>query len=182
MTSILRSYRDDLPPIDHTSGVRWLGPAALLLVGVTPGVAALVGTKDAGVWVGLTLIWFVAIGSATGTRSILTWLVAPTIRAAEYGFVIGLTYWVDQAAMSAAFGLLAALSYHEYNLVYGQRYQQTPPPPWLLVALGGWQIRMALVFVLATGDLLTPGLWVMAGWIAALAVGESIHSWKTLKP
>ena len=84
--------------------------------------------------------------------------------------------------MPAAFALLAAISYHEYDLVYRQRHQAGAPPRWLLVALGGWQLRMALVFVLAAADLLTPGLWTMAGWVGVVAVGESVHSWLSLKP
>jgi hypothetical protein len=178
VTAVLRSYRDDTPPADRWKRLVWVGAPTLLIAGLLPGAVALIASKEAGLWVGLTLAWFVLVGTLSSTAGTLGWLVPPIIRGAEYGLLIGLTYWIDPAAMPAGFAALAAISYHEYNLVYRQRYQPTGPPQWLSVVLGGWQIRMIVVFVLAAADLLTPGLWVLAGWVAAIAVTESAFSWR----
>ena len=182
MTTLLGSYRDDLPPLDRGPGLGSVGPSVLLVLGVAPAVTALVNTKEAGLWVGLTLAWFILLGSVCGSRSRFTWLVPATLRAAEYGFVIGTTYWVDPSALPAAFVLLAALSYHHYDLIYRPRYQGSGPPRWVLVALGGWQVRTGVVFVIAAADLLTPGLWILACWIGLLAIGESANSWRSAAP
>jgi hypothetical protein len=108
------------------------------------------------------------------------WLVPPLIQAVAYVVVLGLIL-ADPLLGAASFTLLAAVIYHHYDVVYRIRANAGQPPHWLSVALGGNLGRSVLVVLLGTaigsGRALSAVLWVVAGYLAVLAVGESVRFW-----
>jgi phosphatidylglycerophosphate synthase len=110
----------------------------------------------------------------------LGWLTPPTIQLVAYVVVLGLI--VDDALLgAAAFTLLGAVIYHHYDVVYRIRANAGQPPHWLSVALGGNLGRSVLVVALGTvmgsGSGLSTVIWLLAAYVAVLAVGESVHFW-----
>jgi phosphatidylglycerophosphate synthase len=110
----------------------------------------------------------------------LGWLTPPTIQLVAYVVVLGLI--VDDALLgAAAFTLLGAVIYHHYDVVYRIRANAGQPPYWLSVALGGNLGRSVLVVALGTamgsGSGLSTVIWLLAGYLAVLAVGESVRFW-----
>ena len=110
----------------------------------------------------------------------LGWLVPPVIQAVSYLVVIGLIV-ADPLLGAASFAVLAAVIYHQYDVVYRIRANAGLPPRWLSVALGGNLGRSVLVVVLGTaissGRVLSVLLWLLAGYLGVLAVGESVRFW-----
>ncbi|HEX4790583.1 MAG TPA: DUF5941 domain-containing protein [Actinospica sp.] len=110
----------------------------------------------------------------------LGWLVPPLIQAVAYLVVIGLIF-ADPLLGAASFTLLAAVIYHHYDVVYRIRANAGQPPHWLTVALGGNLGRSVLLVLLGTaigsGRVLSAVLWLVAGYLAVLAVGESVRFW-----
>jgi hypothetical protein len=82
-------------------------------------------------------------------------------------------------ASVAAFGWLAAVTYHRYAVIYRLR-DTTAPPPAVTTALGlGVDGRLLLLAVVAW---LAPGAvtGVLVGgaiWLAVLFVGETVATW-----
>jgi hypothetical protein len=110
----------------------------------------------------------------------LGWITPPTIQFVAYTIALGLI--IDDALLGAAtFALLAAVIYHHYDVVYRIRANAGQPPHWLSVALGGNLGRSVLIVVLgiaiSSGFALSAAIWLLAGYLAALALGESLHFW-----
>ena len=110
----------------------------------------------------------------------LGWLTPPTIQLVAYVVVLGLI--VDDALLgAAAFTFLGAVIYHHYDVVYRIRANAGQPPRWLSIALGGNLGRSVLVVALGTaigsGRALSTVIWLLAAYIAVLAVGESVRFW-----
>ena len=110
----------------------------------------------------------------------LGWLTPPTIQFVAYVVVLGLI--VDDALLgAAAFTFLGAVIYHHYDVVYRIRANAGQPPRWLSIALGGNLGRSVLVVALGTaigsGRTLSAVIWLLAAYIAVLAVGESVRFW-----
>ena len=110
----------------------------------------------------------------------LGWITPPTIQFVAYVIALGLI--VDDALLGAAtFALLATVIYHHYDVVYRIRANAGLPPHWLSVALGGNLGRSVLIVVLgiaiSSGYALSAVIWLLAGYLAALALGESLHFW-----
>ena len=110
----------------------------------------------------------------------LGWLTPPTIQFVAYVVVLGLI--VDDALLgAAAFTFLGAVIYHHYDVVYRIRANAGQPPRWLSIALGGNLGRSVLVVALGTaigsGRALSTVIWLLAAYIAVLAVGESVRFW-----
>ena len=82
---------------------------------------------------------------------------------------------------AAAFTFLGAVIYHHYDVVYRIRANAGQPPRWLSIALGGNLGRSVLVVALGTaigsGRALSTVIWLLAAYIAVLAVGESVRFW-----
>jgi phosphatidylglycerophosphate synthase len=110
----------------------------------------------------------------------LGWLVPPVIQAVSYLVILGLIV-SDTLLGAASFAVLAAVIYHHYDVVYRIRANAGQPPRWLSIALGGNLGRSVLVVVLGTaiasGRALSLVLWLLAGYLAVLAVGESVRFW-----
>lgn len=110
----------------------------------------------------------------------LGWITPPTIQFVAYVVALGLI--LNDALLGAAtFTLLAAVIYHHYDVVYRIRANAAQPPHWLSVALGGNLGRSVLIVVLGTaigsGHTLSLLVWLLAGYLAVLAVGESVRFW-----
>jgi phosphatidylglycerophosphate synthase len=110
----------------------------------------------------------------------LGWLTPPTIQLVAYVVALGLI--LNDALLGAAtFALLGAVIYHHYDVVYRIRANAAQPPHWLSVALGGNLGRSVLIVVLGTaigsGRTLSLAVWLLAGYLAVLAVGESVRFW-----
>lgn len=110
----------------------------------------------------------------------LGWLVPPLIQGVSYLVVLGLIV-ADRMLGAACFALLAAVIYHHYDVVYRIRADAGRPPRWLSIALGGNLGRAVLVVLLATtftsGRTLSTVIWALAGYLALVAIGESVRFW-----
>ncbi|HET9171083.1 MAG TPA: DUF5941 domain-containing protein [Actinospica sp.] len=110
----------------------------------------------------------------------LGWMAPPVIQFVAYAVALGLI--VDDALLGAAvFALLSAVVYHHYDVVYRIRADAGQPPHWLSVALGGNLGRSVLIVALGiaigAGTTLSAAIWLLAGYLGALAVAESVRFW-----
>jgi len=138
------------------------------------------GVAAGGGWPAVAVVLFVLLAvPGERRRSAVWWLVPALLRAAEYGFVVALAARAGEHALPAAYALLAALSFHHYDLVYRVRYARLAPPRWLSAAGGGFEVRMLLVALVAVagGSALRAGLTGLAVLLAALFAGESVRAW-----
>jgi hypothetical protein len=120
--------------------------------------------------------WAVLLGGVSrgcdhGFR--LAWLVPPTLRALEYGSVLGLA----AGSPAAAYALIAVAAFHHYDLIYRLRQRAEAPPAWVTAAGGGWDGRLAAVCVLMLAGALPAALYALAAVLAVVLVGESVHGW-----
>jgi phosphatidylglycerophosphate synthase len=110
----------------------------------------------------------------------LGWLTPPAIQFIAYVVMLGLI--VNDALLGAAtFTMLAVVIYHHYDVVYRIRADAGQPPHWLSVALGGNLGRSVLLAALAvtigSAQTLSLLVWLLAAYLAVLAVGESVRFW-----
>ncbi len=187
--SALVDYRDD-GPLAALLGraarrrIR-VDPALLTLVGVVPAslVAALPGGGRRPA-LGLGLGWLVlcagaGAGAPLDTR--LSWLVPPVLRAAEYGLVLRMADLAGER-LETAYAFLAVLAYHHYDLMYRIRSRGTPPPRWVGLVGGGWDLRLLATFALLRAGRLRPALGVGAAALGGIFLAESVRSWTTGAP
>ena len=187
--SVLEFYRDDGPiaaAIGAAAGGRARVPAiALLLVAGLPGLVAIViegGGAAHGV-VAAAVAWAVLFGGLASGRPLvdrLRWTVPSALRAIEYGGVLWIATVAGDSSLPAAFALLCAITYHHYDVVYGQRHRGVPLPRWAQAAGGGWDGRLLLGLVLLVAGALPAGFFVMAVAVAALFIGVTIAQWRHL--
>ena len=179
------AYRDDGPLaalLARTGGIvtRVPGPV-LTIAGAAPLVAVLAGAgRDVPVaQLALAAVWYVVLaGAASGTATgRLDWLMPPLLRAVEYGVLFWLTVLIDPDALPACFSLLGVLAFHHYDTVYRLRHQRVAPPAWLRFTGGGWDVRLAGVYVLVVTGWLGVGMAVAAAVLAGLFVTESVAAW-----
>jgi Family of unknown function (DUF5941) len=165
------ALRRAVPTLPGPRPARALVGGALLAAGVAVGPAALVVA---------VLAFAVLAAPGERRRSALWWLVPALLRAAEYGMVVAVAAASSGAhALTAAYALLAALSFHHYDLVYRMRYARLAPPRWLSVAGGGFEVRMLVIALVALGGgaALTAALAALAAVLASLFVAESVRAW-----
>jgi Family of unknown function (DUF5941) len=105
------------------------------------------------------------------------WLLPPAVRAAEYGGLIALTMLTDPDALLACFGFLAAIAFHQYDVLYRLRAGREVPPAWIAAIGGGWEVRLLVAAVLAAVDVLEPAFLVAAIGLGAVYVTESAAAW-----
>jgi hypothetical protein len=180
----LDAYRDD-GPLALALGrlpVPSLPAAPIVLAGVLPLVALIAITGDGASWLlaGLALAWLVVLAGITATRPLrdrLRWLVPPALRVAEYAGLLWFAALAGPSAVPAAFALLLAVTYRQYDLVYRLRHRGVTPPRWVNLLAGGWDGRLLAGFALAAAALVPAGCYVAAGLFAAVVVGESVHGW-----
>ena len=111
------------------------------------------------------------------TEHPLRWLVPPLARAVEYGSLIALTLLAEPERMPYCFALLAVLAFHHSEAAYRLRLQGAPPPAWVGLVGGGWEVRVILACVLALVGFLGPAMLVAAIVLGSVWVAESVASW-----
>lgn len=105
------------------------------------------------------------------------WIVPALVRAGEYG-VIALLGWLGgRSVLPVIYGLLAAMAFHHYDIVYRLRHQRTPLPAWVGRLGLGWEGRILVLLAAALLDVLLPVATALAIWCGALFVTESVFSW-----
>lgn len=112
-------------------------------------------------------------------RSRYAWLGPPLVRALEYGGLIALTASVDQGALPACFGFLAAIAFHHYDTIYRPESSRGTPARLVWALGGGWELRLAAAGILAVAGVLETGLIVGAIVLGALYAGEA--AWSCLR-
>lgn len=180
--STLNLYRDDGPlasAIARVLPTRWVTPFvlgfyALLLV------VPLITRPGATPTVGFGLSWFIVVAGCGAARDLtkrLDWLVPVIVRAAEYAFILAVVRVDAPEDLPYAYAVLAASAFHHYDIVYRLRHQGMAPPTWVNWAGGGWELRMVTVYLLAFNGWLHVGLPILAFYLFALFVTESVRSW-----
>jgi hypothetical protein len=182
----LHVYRDDGPLARALGGV--LG-RALPLPAVALEAAGLValfvvmglGGADTALGPAAAVVgWLVLTAGAASGRphdDRLRWAVPSLLRLGEYAGVLWLAAIAGASSVPAAFALLAAVAFRQYDLVYRLRHRAVAPPVWVGLASLGWDGRLILVWVLLAAGALPAGLYVAAGLLAVVLVGESIAGW-----
>jgi hypothetical protein len=183
--SQLKLYRDDgliARLIGRVLGdvVGW--PVLQILLGMAPGVVAIIfqGAHPSDGLVAGCVIWLVLLGGISSGRphdDRLRWAVPSVLRAAEYGAILWMATVAGAGSQPAAFALLGVVAFRQYDLVYRLRYRGGLPAAWVSLVSLGWDGRLVAVLVLLLVGGLPAGLYVMAGLLAIVLVGESIHSW-----
>jgi Family of unknown function (DUF5941) len=174
----LSLYRDDGPL------ARALGRLGVLQQWILVAAAALplfvviaAGGDDVPDWaVGAALAWvIVCAGAASGAPpgGSLRWTQLPVLRACEYGALLWLAALAGPSALPAAFALLGVLAYRHYDLIYRMRLGGGMPPAWVNALSLGWEGRLLGAYVLLLAGAMTVGLFVGAGVLAVVFVGES---------
>jgi hypothetical protein len=183
-TDALRVYRDDGPLARALGRLRVpVAPIALIAAGVVPLLVAAAIAGDGASWplVAAAIAWLVlAAGVSSGRplRDRLRWMVPPGLRLAEYAGLLWIAAVAGAASVPAAFALLCAVTFRQYDLVYRLRHRGVTPPGWLNAIAGGWDGRLLAGAVLAIAGLTPAGLYAAAALLAVLFVGESIAGWK----
>jgi hypothetical protein len=188
---VLHRYRDDGPlasAAGRTLGRRVPLPATvLLLAAALPGAVAIV-VAGAGASHGVVvaaIAWAVLVGGISSGRPVsgsLRWTVPPLVRALEYAGLLWIAAVAGESSYPAAFALLAVLSFHHYDTVYGTRHRGLPPARSRQLVAGGWDGRL----VVATG-LLLAGALPAAYYVAAVVLGawfafQSVAEWRRVGP
>lgn len=155
-------------------------PGAALLPGWLDGAAA--GTADGAAagaawtwpwaWVAAGLVLAV-LGRFGGVPARLAWPAPALLRAVEYGAVLVLA-----GGSAGSYGLLAALAFHHYDVVYRLQLLHRGPPRWFEVATGGWPGRMVLLVVAAASGQLDRLVAPAAIVLGAVFVTESVVTWR----
>lgn len=183
MIDTLAAYRDDGPLDEALRGIGArlrLPQAPAAFAGILCIAAGLLLDRgDIGVATGIGLGLHVLLaGLAGGTRKgRLRWLAPPLLRAAEYGFILALGRAAGADALPAVYGLLAAVAFRHYDIVYRLRHQRVTTPVWVGRLGLGWGGRMIAAYVLTVAGVLPAGAAVLAVALAVLFVSESVASW-----
>jgi len=180
----LAALRDDGPLAGWPAAGRLPLPEPVLLVAAVlvavPGAALLpgwlggAGSAWAQPWpwvaAGLALAILGRLGRVPDR---LGWPAPALLRAVEYGSVLVLA-----GGSAGSYGLLAALAFHHYDVVYRLQLLHRGPPRWFEVATGGWPGRtLLLVAAAAAGQLdrvVAPAAIVLGG----VFVAESVVTWR----
>ena len=186
----LAAYRDDGPLATQlgklTDGSTIPSAPLVTLVGLAVLAA---GLSTLGTGVGVPVLAASVVGcvllAGTAAGQELTgrfdWLVPAMLRAGEYGALLVLALVAEPttpSALPACFVLVAVLVYNHYNITYRLRYQDAAVPRWLRYAGGGWDVRLLVTFGLFAAGWLPIGMYVVAGVLAVLHVGETVFSWR----
>jgi phosphatidylglycerophosphate synthase len=113
-------------------------------------------------------------------RHPLAWLVPPTVQGLSYLVFILVAQFHAHATLPAMFGLLGAIIYHQYDIVYRIRAGAGAPPSRLTLALltqpGRFVLVLILLFALSGGSC-TLAIALLAGYLGLVALVESVRFW-----
>jgi Family of unknown function (DUF5941)/CDP-alcohol phosphatidyltransferase len=114
----------------------------------------------------------------------LAWLAPAGARLFETLAIIVIATALDDAAMMAAFGLLAVVAVHLYDLVYRLRHLHQPPRPWASVAVLGSVARPAVLAVAAPAGtaLFVSACVAIAAVVFVVSVVDGHRSWVGSSP
>jgi hypothetical protein len=182
----LAIYRDDGPLAralgSALGGAIALPSIVLVVAGVLPLLALIAldggGASDGGA--GLAVAWFVLAGGVScgsPNSGPFGWAVIPVLRLGEYAGLLWLAALAGGTGPAAAFALLAALAFRNYDLMYRLRHRGTPTSRWVGDLAGGWEGRLVAGWALLAADALPAGFFALAAVLGAVFVGESIASW-----
>jgi hypothetical protein len=184
--SALLVYRDDGPlarALARTVGRALpIAPLLLILAGALPMLVAIVLRGDdvsTGAAAALTA-WLVLLAGASRARphaDRLRWAVPPALRIAEYGALLWFGALAGAADEGAAFALLGAVAFRQYDLVYRLRHMAKTPPAWIDVLSGGWDGRLVAFCALLALGALPAAFSVVAALLGAALVTESVLAW-----
>jgi hypothetical protein len=181
----LGTWRDDGPIARALKVALPVWPTLLLVIAGLPLLLVMI-LEGSGASDGLAaavVAWLVIVGGISGHAPMVDrvrWLVPPLVRALEFGAITWLATLDSPDAVPAAFVFLCAVCFREYDLVYRLRHHGTEPPR-LVGDLGlGWDGRVLLVLALVVVEALPAGLYIAAGLMAVLFVGDAIRAWGTL--
>ena len=130
---------------------------------------------------GTATAWLVVLGGLSGggrRAARLDWTVLPALRLCEYSGLLWLAALAGAASLPAAFALVLVVAFRHYELMYRLRLRGAAPPSWLGAVSGGWDGRLLAGWLLLAAGALPAGFYVLALVMAALFIGESIHSWR----
>jgi uncharacterized protein DUF5941 len=186
--SALLVYRDD-GPLARALGATLgraipLPPALLLVLALLPLALAIVlrGDDASDALAVAVTAWLVLVGGASSGRphtDRMRWTVPALLRAAEYGALIWFAALAGAADEGAAFALLGAIAFRQYDLVYRLRHMARTPPAWVNQLSGGWDGRVIVMCVLLLVGALPTAYYVAAVLLGAVAVAESVQAWTT---
>ena len=188
--SPLQTYRDDgvlARALGRTLG-RALPIPPTLLIGL--GVAALIATiaitgDGAPRWApGVLVAVLLATAGASSGRphtDRLRWAIPSLLRVGEYAAVLWMAAIAGPRTLPAAFALLGVVAFRQYDLVYRLRYRGTVPPHWVTAVTLGWDGRLVLVWILLVAGALPAGMYIAAGLLAVVLVGESVAGWRSFE-
>jgi len=188
--SLLELYRDDGPlaaAIGRLVGRAVPLPAIVPLLVAALSLLTAIALEGDGASDGLVagvVAWVVLSGGVAAGRPLtdrLRWMVPPLLRAIEYAGLLWIGAVAGEDALPATFALVAAITYHHYDTVYGFRHRGVSAPAWVSALALGWDGRLASAVVLLAAAALPAGFWVLAALIALLSVGESIAEWRRFR-
>jgi hypothetical protein len=107
----------------------------------------------------------------------MRWVVPPLLRLGEYAGLLWIGTLAGSSSVPAAFAVLIALAFRDYDIVYGLRYRGAPVSERLGILALGWDGRLVLACVLLLAGALPAGYYVLAAMIAAVFVGAAISDW-----
>ncbi|HEV2640955.1 MAG TPA: DUF5941 domain-containing protein [Actinocrinis sp.] len=113
-------------------------------------------------------------------RHPLGWLLPPVVQGLSYLVFILVAQFHAHSTLAALFALLGAVIYHQYDIVYRIRAGAGAPPRRLTLALLTQPGRFVLVLVLLflpASDSRTLAVALLAGYLAVVAVVESVRFW-----
>lgn len=179
-------YRDDGPLaglLGRTLGAVLPGPAVAptALAALVLALALLLAGTDAsdGLAVAVIAVLVLAAGAGAGRPQTgrLAWATPPLLRFVEYGALIWLGALAGGSGGAAAFALLAAVSYRQYDLVYRLRHRAAVPPAWVGWVSGGWEGRLVAGAVLLMLGALPAVFFAAAAVLGVTFVGETVAGW-----
>ncbi|MBW3652251.1 MAG: hypothetical protein KY433_01405 [Actinobacteria bacterium] len=119
-----------------------------------------------------------SVGQSRAAPSPIAWLVPPMLRAAEYGAIVFLAWRADGNAPAAAFVLLGAVAFHQYDVDHRLRIRGVPPPRMVGQIGLGWDGRLLVMTAAAIVGVFAPVAAVVALLFGTVALGENVVVWR----